>query len=162
MGRKLRSVLAGYGAHLQKRFVLGPYRCGRSLLPGELSLGVGQDPREKQAQQRSDQHSLGINDCSRSFREVGHRCNHSSISPSNRLPFRTLVLGPGRNEPVYDILNAGHRHRFTIRGVTGPLIVHNCVQAIARDCLAECLVRLYTKGYNVAFHIHDEDRKSVV
>ena len=31
------------------------------------------------------------------------------------------------NEPVYDILNSGPRHRFTVLTDRGPLIVHNCI-----------------------------------
>lgn len=30
-------------------------------------------------------------------------------------------------EPVYDILNAGPRNRFTVRTSRGPMIVHNCI-----------------------------------
>lgn len=31
------------------------------------------------------------------------------------------------NEPVYDILNSGPRHRYTVLTDRGPLIVHNCI-----------------------------------
>lgn len=32
----------------------------------------------------------------------------------------------------------------------------NCTQAIARDCLAETLLRLETIGLTAVFHVHDE------
>lgn len=35
-------------------------------------------------------------------------------------------------------------------------ITENIVQAIARDCLAESLLRLDAAGYKIAFHVHDE------
>lgn len=54
--------------------------------------------------------------------------------------------------PVYDILNAGPRHRFTVSG----RLVHNCVQAIARDCLCAAMARLTRAGYKICAHIHDE------
>lgn len=38
----------------------------------------------------------------------------------------------------------------------GGKLVENCVQAIARDCLALSIERLKSAGYEVIFHIHDE------
>ena len=38
----------------------------------------------------------------------------------------------------------------------GGKLVENCVQAIARDCLAIAIERLEAAGFSVVFHIHDE------
>ncbi|MCL2085200.1 MAG: hypothetical protein FWH06_08100, partial [Oscillospiraceae bacterium] len=38
----------------------------------------------------------------------------------------------------------------------GGKLVENCVQAIARDCLALAVERLNAAGMNIVFHVHDE------
>jgi len=38
----------------------------------------------------------------------------------------------------------------------GGRLVENLVQAIARDCLAESMVRVDKEGYKIAMHVHDE------
>ena len=38
----------------------------------------------------------------------------------------------------------------------GGSLTENCVQAIARDVMAEALLRLEDAGYNILFHAHDE------
>ncbi|WP_315069653.1 DNA polymerase [uncultured Clostridium sp.] len=38
----------------------------------------------------------------------------------------------------------------------GPKLVENIVQAVARDCLGETMVRVTAAGYNIVMHVHDE------
>ena len=66
---------------------------------------------------------------------------------------------------VYDLLNAGPRHRFTVRGKDGrPFLVSNCVQAIAADILREQLIEADTRyraekpsdTIRVVMQTHDE------
>lgn len=38
----------------------------------------------------------------------------------------------------------------------GGKLTENLVQAIARDCLADAMLRLDTKGYKICMHVHDE------
>lgn len=60
-------------------------------------------------------------------------------------------------KPVYDIINAGPLHRFTVRGGDGhSIIVSNCVQAISLDLLENGLAKAEAAGYPVIGHVHDE------
>mgnify|MGYP000941380394 CR=1 FL=1 len=46
--------------------------------------------------------------------------------------------------------------KWSVVDTYGGKLVENVVQAIARDCLAESLMRLDQAGYQTVFHIHDE------
>lgn len=47
-------------------------------------------------------------------------------------------------------------HQWQLTDTYGGKLVENCVQAIARDCLAINIDRLEAAGYKVVFHVHDE------
>ena len=46
--------------------------------------------------------------------------------------------------------------KWEVTSTYGGKMTENIVQAIARDCLAETLRRIDTKGLQVVFHVHDE------
>jgi DNA polymerase len=46
--------------------------------------------------------------------------------------------------------------KWTRLSTYGGKLVENVVQAIARDCLAESLMRLNAVGASVVMHVHDE------
>lgn len=46
--------------------------------------------------------------------------------------------------------------KWEVTSTYGGKMTENIIQAIARDCLAETLKRIETKGLQVVFHVHDE------
>lgn len=91
----------------------------------------------------------------RAKRGDGHRENYT-IQPAQ------IGLAGGAShaaaliqQQVYDIVNCGPRNRFVVKGVTGPFIVHNCVQGTARVVMTDGMLRV-DKRYPVVGTVHDE------
>lgn len=59
----------------------------------------------------------------------------------------------GRTEITYQELIRGD---WSVKGTYGGRLVENIVQATARDCLAEKMLALDSKGYDIVMHVHDE------
>ena len=79
--------------------------------------------------------------------------------PSKRKLFYVKpTLGEGRfgQEAIYYYGLDQDTKKWTQLQTYGGKLVENCVQAIARDCLAENMMRLYQAGYKIVMHIHDE------
>jgi len=68
------------------------------------------------------------------------------------------IRSTGYEEQVYDVVNCGPRHQFVVLGVSGPFIVHNCVQALDRVCVMDAAVRIHQRApqYPLAHQVHDE------
>lgn len=58
-----------------------------------------------------------------------------------------------KDELTYEGVESG---KWTSISTYGGKLTENIVQAIARDCLAESLIRLDERGYNIVMHVHDE------
>ena len=89
----------------------------------------------------------------------GNRCFMTIRLPSGRkLFYSDPCMGTNRfGSPslTYKGQNQTTRKWETLETYGGKL-VENCVQAIARDCLAEKLTQLESAGYDIVFHVHDE------
>ena len=82
-----------------------------------------------------------------------------------------IRLPSGRNlayvKPRIELDTRFNKDKLTFEGIElgnkwaridtyGGKITENIIQGIARDCLAESLLRLDKAGYKIAFHVHDE------
>lgn len=70
---------------------------------------------------------------------------------------RRRAVHETRTEEVFDIINCGPRHRFVVENARGQrFIVHNCIQATARDCFYEKAVKIEEAGIPTLLLVHDE------
>ena len=65
------------------------------------------------------------------------------------------VLEDGREHITYAGVDQDTK-KWGRQETYGGKLVENVVQAIARDCLAEAVMRVQEKGYNIVMHVHDE------
>lgn len=159
MAHFVRDVLGGYGAFIPVGDGHRPDRQLSRVFFGELSVG---DPTGKFCQPANNR--MGANpqradDFDTSRRSVLPEQNNTELSAQKRVSSRTNVRQPRTREQVYDLVNAGPRHRFTVRGTDGrPFIVHNCenlVQCLARIIIGEQMLQISRK-YRVVMTTHDE------
>lgn len=61
----------------------------------------------------------------------------------------------GKDKLTYEGIMPGTRKWGRVDTYGGKL-TENIIQAIARDCLAESMIRLDEAGYKITFHVHDE------
>lgn len=154
--RELRGVLSGHGEQLPTRANPGQDRREWGLHTGELPLGDHENTGSKQEKQPVHKQPVGTDyHCGGNGKEWNRR-DDAMLPTSSGDQWGYAVQSTGRTEPVFDIRNAGPKHCFYVMSNRGPLLVHNCVQAIARDCLAVTLDRIAKKGLQVVFHVHDE------
>jgi len=96
-------------------------------------------------------------------REGHHQTNQDFLTitlPSGRkLFYARPQIGEGRFEgkPALKYWGVDQTtKKWVLLDTFGGKLVENIIQAIARDCLADVLLKLSAKGYPVVFHIHDE------
>lgn len=154
--RELREFLGGHVRQLPPRSHFRQNRRERELLSGKLPVGNSKNTKSQQTNKQNNRHPARQNDLSRSLGEVGNRFNDSRIPTGSQRSDRFIVHKTGLFEQVYDLKDCGPNHCFTVLSNKGPMLVHNCTQGIARDILAESLLRLDAAGYKIRFHVHDE------
>ena len=157
MGGELRGVLGGHGAGVPARAGDRPDRQQPRIRAGELPLDDTEGQREEPQDEHPRNDGVRNDDGLGARRADGHRRDDTALPDPARLAGSGAHDTTEREELVYDLRNCGPRHRFTVVAANGELrIVSNCVQAVARDCLAEAIERVTAAGLPVVFHIHDE------
>lgn len=147
----VREFLAGHGSLVFDGAGLGSAGQRLGLYPRELPLGSSANQHHEQAQHRANSGRAGTQ------RSDGDRANNPIQPDQERVAPRQADAPAGRAEQVFDILNCGPRHRFVVLGDAGPFIVHNCVQALARDSIFDCSLEYFKRtGLRPAMRIHDE------
>lgn len=156
LARKFPEFPGRYGAIIQARTSVRPDRQQQRLFAGKLSLGYTKGKRQEQADKSS--RTVLRQDDKRTSRGVGNRHDNAMLSTGPQLASRIVINKTKGKKRVYDIRNCGPRHRFAVYDPETKKVrlVHNCVQAIARDCLCAAMKRLTDAGYKICAHIHDE------
>lgn len=126
VGRFIRGVLARHGCDVSGACNIGAAGQQRRLHPGELPLANDDATGKQQAHQYVHQHTVGKNDGDASGAPLQSQGRDNLRQNSQRVA-RGGFDSPCRVKKVYDLINAGPRHRFTVRGRNGELLlVHNC------------------------------------
>jgi hypothetical protein len=109
----------------------------------QLSMGYGSGAIKQHTLQRMAEYSGGAYDGCAGGQVLRYQDCNASGQVEERMAGTTGV------RLVYDLINAGPRHRFTVRGTDGkPLIVHNCLQIASGAA--------YVEGGPQWKKIHDE------
>ena len=150
-------LLGGYGADLRERAHAGPYRQQRRVFAGKLPMGFTQKTSAQQTGQHNHRHPVGSFDGGRSSGTRQPEQDDAALPSIYRCEGLAPVYSAEPFQPVLDVVNCGPRQRFVVLSSDGrPLIVHNCVQAIARDVFMCGFRAAEREGYAVVLRVHDE------
>ena len=157
----VRDVLGGYGSDLAQGAYAGAAGQQRRVLAGQLRVARPQGASAQQANEQLHQYTQGPADDLRSGRDQRHKLDDAGLPSGRGVAGEAHVRRAGQQpegyvELVYDLLNAGPRNRFTVRGANGPIIVSNCTQAVARDLLVNGMWKAEAAGYPIIATVYDE------
>lgn len=155
---RLRKFLGRHGEGVQKRVDARQDRQQQRVQQKELPVGFAPCTSQQHSPYAQASYAMGFDFSSRSRTPFKDKRDDHPVSPRQRVGLYICSDETSEfHQPVYDLINCGPRNRFVVRGVDGPLIVHNCTQAICADILREKTVVLHEDDlYNLALHTHDE------
>ena len=89
--------------------------------------------------------------------EQGTDCMTITLPSGRKLYYVDPKLGVNRwGNPSITYMGMNDKNKWGLIETYGGKLVENCVQAIARDCLAYAVENLEAAGLPVVFHVHDE------
>ena len=103
------------------------------LLAEELPLAITNSAEQQSSQQRDDRHADRQNHSGASGASLRLQSDHTSQENREGLDGRTTTATSVKK--VYDLVDCGPRHRFTVRNHDGcAFVVHNCLQIANGFC----------------------------
>ena len=154
MAGKFREFLGGYGFYVAERIRLRPNRQQRRLQPGKLSVDGSKDELIKSPRNKNTRNAVRKASAVNSLRNHRNIQINPALSSKSWMSLGVYAQATRFKKSVYDLLNAGPRHRFAVWNGERALIVSNCVQGISRDLLCHALEQL--REMRIVAHIHDE------
>lgn len=84
-------------------------------------------------------------------------CFTITLPSGRKLFYISPEIGENRwGNPSITYMGVNDKNKWGRIETYGGKLVENCVQAIARDCLAEAIEHLEAAGFPIVFHVHDE------
>lgn len=140
----VRELLERHARLVSARAAARPKGQQRTIQPRELQVGHCGTASEQQEDQCSYRDTVGPDHSRRGSRPSGAEKNNGIQATRQRLAGESTATAR-----VYDIVNCGPRHRFTVRGSDGQVfLAHNCLQ-IASGAM-------YTDDQGNFVTVHDE------
>jgi hypothetical protein len=143
MARVVLELLGRYGPDVGARADAGSEKQQRGLQQKQLPVGNSRGPSQQPSGERLDRNATGAHDGSPGVQGFWREVHHAAQAAKAGLAGCCCA----RTARVFDLVNAGPRHRFVVRGSAGNLLVHNCLQ-LANGAL-------YTDADGTFEEIHD-------
>lgn len=150
LARGVQQLLVGHGSLVFARTDAGAQGQQPGLLSNELRMGDTLRAGPQHPEESTSTHPCRHDDVQGGCRTLRREVHHAALATGQPLANGESV------ESVFDLINCGPRHRFVVWGDGAPLIVHNCVQAVANDQFLEPLPAIEEAGFEPVLDIHDE------